>query len=182
MFFRLTIIFILSTLLSQPVIAGQSEPIPYTDFQLSFMRVIKDYSQKYKAAENELQKSSLVTERHKAFNKLKGDPKKIKDWYGVIEKMGTNGEGKAYIVLNLSPNLITFSTWNNSFSDINDKTLIPQTSPVFKSLSKMKVGNVVKFSGRLKAPKNMTEAGKMQEPDFLFIFKSIDYAGKSAID
>jgi hypothetical protein len=76
MFFKLTILFILSTLLSQPAIADQSEPIPYTDFQLSFMRVIKDYSQKYKIAENELQKSSLVTERNEAFKKLKGDPKK----------------------------------------------------------------------------------------------------------
>lgn len=157
------------------LLAGaQESPIVYSDFQRGFMEIIREYANKYPKAENELQKSALVTERYERFKKLKGDPRGIKKWIGVIESMGTNGDGKAFVVLNLSPKLLNFSTWNNSFSDSSDRSLIPQSSPIFAKLAKMKEGNVVYFSGRLKRTKNMTEEGKMTSPDFLFVFSDIE--------
>lgn len=166
---------------NQAAAAAQKQEVVvrYSDFQRDFMQVVAEYAAKYKAADNELQKSKLVNERIKAFEKLKGNPKAMTDWYGVIEKMGTNSDGNAFVTLSISPGLITFSTWNNSFSDMNDKTLIKQSSPLYNKLSEMKEGNVVKFSGQLKRPTNFTEAGKMTDPDFLFKFTDINKAADS---
>ena len=153
---------------------AKDAPIPYSEFQLGFMRTIKDYAIKYNQAPNELKKSALVTERLNAFRTLKGNPKKISGWYGVITKMGTNGDGKAYVTLNLSPNLVSVTTWNNAFSDMDDHTLIAQNSKMYTTLSNLKVGNVVKFSGKLAQLTNMTEADKMTNPVFLFKFSNIE--------
>jgi hypothetical protein len=160
-------------------IQAEQRDIVYSDFQSGFMKVVAASAQKYAKAENELQKSALVSDRIDEFRKIKGDPRKIKDWYGVLEQMGTNGDGKAYVTIRLSPKILTFSSWNNAFSDMNDKSLIPQQSPVYKKLSVMKIGNIVKFSGRLKRPKNLTEEAKMMTPDFLFIFSDIEKIGDS---
>jgi len=156
-----------------------ASPQPYSEFQFGFMKIVYDYSVKYRAAENQLQKSALVTERFKQFEKLKGNPRQIKDWLGILEGMGTTGEGKAFVIIRVSPETLTFSTWNNGFSDINDKSLISQSSPVYAKLASMKKGNVVKFSGKLKRATNMTEEGRMTSPDFLFIFSDIEKVAES---
>lgn len=161
--------------------AVESKPVLYSDFQRGFMQIVLEYAQKYPKAENELQKSALVTERSNRFKTLKGDPRQIKDWMGVLETMGTNGDGKAYVTIRLSPKVLSVSTYNNSFSDVDDHSLIPQSSKIYSKLAAMRVGNVVKFSGRLKRTTNITEAGKMTEPDFLFIFSDIEKIGESAI-
>ncbi len=165
--------------LASTCFSAEQRQIQYSDFQQGFMEIVAEYAQKYPKAGNELQKSALATERFKKFTTLKGDPKRIKDWIGVLERMGTNNDGKAYVVVRLSPNLLTVSTWNNSLSDYQDKTLIPQSSKVFTKLAAMKEGNVVKFSGQLKKPKNTTEEGKMVSPDFLFVFTDIEKIGDS---
>lgn len=189
---RLTIIIVLSALAvgcgkqeppRQPAAALQNQqtvPVQYSEFQHGFMSIVADYAKRYDAAENELQKSALFTERIKQFRKLKGKPEHIKDWIGVLKQMGTNGDGKAYLTISLSPNLLTVSTWNNSFSDISDHTLIPQKSPIYTKLAQMKEGNVVMFSGKLLRTTNITEKGKMTEPDFLFAFTNIEKIGERA--
>lgn len=159
---------------------SKTAPIQYSEFQHGFMTTVANYAQRYREAENELQKSALQNERHEQFKKLKGDPGKIKDWIGVLHKMGTNGDGKAYITVSLSPDLLAVSTWNNSFSDIEDKTLIPQTSRMYAKLANMKEGNAVKFSGKLLRPTNLTEEGRMTEPEFLFRFTDIEKIAESA--
>lgn len=168
------ILALVAILITNAVNADGNKAIRYDEFQYKFMQAVSEYSIKYTKAENELQKSALVTERFEKFKKLKGDPRHINGWMGVLESMGTNGDGKAYITVRLSPKLLTVSTWNNALSDYKDKTLIPQSSPVFTALAKMKPGNFIKFSGQLKRPTNLTEQGKMQEPDFLFAFSSIE--------
>lgn len=168
--------FIITTAAQQ---ANAEVTVRYPDFQRDFMTIIVDYKYKYLQAENQLLKSSLVSERLKSFEKLKGNPRQINNWIGVLEKMGTNSDGKAYVVISLSPppNTIKVSTWNNAISDIQDKTLIPQGGATYANLSSMKEGNVVKFSGQLKRSTNITEAGKMTEPEFLFKFTNIEKIG-----
>lgn len=148
---------------------------------MGFMQIVVEYAKKYRLAENDLQKSALVTERFKRFEGLKGNPKKITGWYGVLQDMGTTSDGKAYIAVSLSQNLLSISTWNNGFSDANDKTLIPQSSPLYAKIASMKKGNIVKFSGRLKRANNMTEEGRMVTPNFIFLFTDIEKYSESAI-
>lgn len=161
--------------------ADQQVAITYGEFQKEFMTVIADFARTYPAQQNELQKSALVTQRQQRFTKIKGDPRRVRDWIGVLEDMGTNGDGKAWVVIRLSPNLLTVSTWNNAFSDAQDQSLIPQSSPLFSRLAAMQKGNVVKFSGRLKRATNLTEEGRMVTPNFLFIFSDIEKIGATAL-
>lgn len=165
---------------ASPPADNKSQPLPYSDFQKGFMQIVAEYAVKYRAAENELQKSALVTERFKRFETLKGKPSKIVGWYGVLQDMGTNGDGKAYVTVSLSPNLLSVSTWNNAFSDSKDKTLIPQSSPLYSKLAAMKKGNIVKFSGKLRRANNMTEEGRMITPNFIFSFTDIEKVGERA--
>lgn len=146
--------------------------ISISDFQKTFMAVIDDTRAKYQATDNQLAKSALVTERNARFEKLKGDPRKITDWVGRIEHIGTTGDGKAHISIALADNL-TFTTFNLDFADAQDHTLIPQSSPLYKKMMTMKEGDQVKFSGRLKRTIDITEAGRMIDPNFLFVFSDI---------
>lgn len=168
----------LATALFCVVAQAETRTVDIGDFQRTFIETIHDFASKYQNAGNDLQKSALVTERFERFKKLKGDPRKIAGWIGILEAMGTNGDGKAFVTIRLSKRL-TVSTWNNALSDSGDRTLIPQSSPVFKKLAQMKEGNVVKFSGSLKRSKNLTEEGRMVSPDFLFAFSDIEKLGDS---
>ena len=161
----------------QPALAPQGTQInaaevPISDFQKSFVAVIDEVRAKYQGTDNQLARSALVTERHEKFEKLKGDPRKIKDWVGRIEHLGTTGDGKAYVSITLTDN-VTFTTYSVDFADTQDHTLISQTSPIYKSLMAMNEGDRVKFSGRLKRTIDITEAGKMVDPNFLFVFSDI---------
>jgi hypothetical protein len=141
------------------------------DFQMAFMAVIDSSRAKYQATDNELTRSALVTDRFSQFEKLKGDPRKITNWVGQLRTIGTSGDGKAWVTISLGPNL-TFVTSNADIID-TEHTLIPQSSAIYKKLESMKPGDPVKFSGRLMRPINLTEAGKMVDPRFLFAFTDI---------
>ena len=155
----------------QPVTAEASK-LPVPEFQQGFMAIVDANRTKYQATDNQLTKSALVTERLAQFEKLKGSPRKISDWVGQLKTIGTTGDGKAFISVALSDKLI-FMTFNVEFIDTQERSLIPQSSPLYKKLETLKVGDKVKFSGQLKRPINLTEAGKMEEPTFLFIFTDI---------
>lgn len=143
------------------------------------IQVVVDYAQKYPSALNELQKSALVTERTKKMLQVKNfNNKKINDWIGILTELKTTSDGDAYIKVLLS-NGVTVSTWNNRISDVQANTLIPQSSPLYKTLSEMQEGNVVKFSGMMGKAKNILEANQMLEPDFLFRFEAIEKIGDS---
>ncbi|MBO3274139.1 hypothetical protein [Pseudomonas schmalbachii] len=141
------------------------------------MNIVKEYAELYQQAPNELKKSTVVRKRNDAFQAVKSDPRKLKGWIGTIEKLGTTGDGDAYLVIKSPMDGMTFGTWNNSLSDFQGKTLIKNGSPLYEALSELQEGDVVKFSGALAGSKNLTEEGKMTEPDFLFRFKAVEKVG-----
>lgn len=158
---------------------AETKTVTVSDFQKSFIETIQDFSAQYEAAGNELKKSAVEKKRLAALGKLKGDPRKISGWYGTIESLGTNGDGDAYLTIRLLTDNITVGTWNNSISDANSKTLIKNGSPLYDAISDMAVGNVVMFSGAIGRAKNMTENGRLTEPDFLFKFSKVEKVGDS---
>lgn len=158
---------------------AETKRVTVSDFQDGFTGTVQDYSVQYEAAPNELKKSAVARKRIEALAKLKGDYRNIEGWFGTIEKLGTDGDGNAYLTINLLADGITVGTWNNSLSDSGSNTLIKNGSPLYDSLSEMSVGNVVKFSGAIGKTKNFTERGKMTEPDFLFRFSMVEKVGDS---
>lgn len=161
-----------------PVFA-ETKRITVSDFQDAFTEVVQDYAAQYEAAPNELKKSSVARKRTEALTNLKGDYRNIDGWFGTIDKLGTDGDGDAYLTVRLLADGISASTWNNSISDSGSNTLIKNGTPLYDSLSEMSVGAVVRFSGMIGKPKNLTERGKMTEPDFLFRFSRVEKVGDS---
>lgn len=159
--------------------SAETKTVTVSDFQKGFIETVQDYSTQYEAAPNELKKSSVAKKRIDAFAKLKGDPRKIAGWYGTIEKLGTNGDGDAYLTIRMLVDNITVSTWNNSLSDSRSNTLIKNGTALYDDLAEMAEGNVVMFSGAIGNAKNLTEKGKLTEPDFLFKFSKIEKVGDS---
>lgn len=134
--------------------------------EIQFLKIINKYATLYADAENELKKSKLWKERDAAITTIAS--RGIIDWVGTIVNMGTNSDGKAYISIKISDN-VTISTMNNAFSDslLGSNTLIPQNSPLYDAIAEMQIGDVVKFSATIVEIANLTEAGKMEEPDFV---------------
>lgn len=170
---------LLFLLAASSMASAETKTVTVSDFQKGFIETIQDYSAQYEAAPNDLKKSTVARKRLDAFAKLKGDPKKISGWYGTIEKLGTNGDGDAFLTIKLLVDNITFSTWNNSLSDSSSKTLIKNGTPLYDQISEMAEGNVVMFSGAIGQAKNLTERGKMTDPDFLFKFSKVEKVGDS---
>ncbi|WP_336341786.1 hypothetical protein [Pseudomonas atacamensis] len=159
--------------------SAETKTVTVSDFQKGFIETVQDYSAQYEAAPNDLKKSTVARKRLDALSKLKGDPRKISGWYGTIEKLGTNGDGDAFMTIKVLVDNITFSTWNNSLSDSGSNTLIKNGTPLYDQISEMAEGNVVMFSGAIGKPKNITERGKMTAPDFLFKFSKVEKVGDS---
>ncbi|WP_236189338.1 hypothetical protein [Pseudomonas pharyngis] len=159
---------------------AETKSVTVSDFQKHFVEIIQDYSAQYEAAPNDLKKSTVARKRLEALSQLKGDPRKISGWYGTIEKLGTTGDGDAFLTIKVLADNVTVGTWNNSLSDTGSNTLIKNGTPLYDEISEMSEGNVVMFSGGLGRAKNLTEKGRMTEPDFLFKFSKVEKVGDSA--
>jgi hypothetical protein len=100
----------------------------------------------------------------------------------VIDNVGANGEGKAYVEIKLADN-VKVKTWNNAFSDSGDGTLIPETSKFFNSLVALKKGDLVTFSATflrgdnfcLKKA-NLTQTFYAIDPGFIVRFTNVSKA------
>jgi RNA polymerase subunit RPABC4/transcription elongation factor Spt4 len=141
--------------------------------------VIATFSQQFDKAQNELQESTYRRDRMNAIKDL-NIKLQINGWIGTLNQLKTNTEGKAYITIKLNNN-VTIGTWNNGLSDIGANTLIPMDSDLFKTLSNMKTGQKVRFSGSfIKSDidyfkeKSLTIRGAMKNPDFLMLFSNVE--------
>ncbi|MBV7480346.1 hypothetical protein [Pseudomonas sp. PDM31] len=156
---------------------GDTSSVEAPADQVQFTTVIVKYVDIYREAPNELKKSTAARKRLDELGTIKADPRNLKGWIGYIKNLGTTSDGDAYLEIVGLIDSMTFGTWNNSFSDLQDKTLIKNGTPLYDALSEMQEGDVVKFSGSLLKPKNMTEEGKMTSPEFLFHFKTVEKLG-----
>jgi len=155
--------------------------VPLPSDQLELIRVVNDCMTEYQAQPNELKKSAVRTKRGEMLKKALSNSCQVKDWIGTIKEMKTTGDGNAILVMQIADSPATIGTTNNEFSDLIDKTLIPQSSELFKTIAELNVDDKVSFSGRFaSSDKNdfisessLTERGSMEEPAFMFHFASV---------
>lgn len=138
--------------------------------------LVPDYAAQYKAAANELQKSTVWKSRtaaiKSAINPQKGEPKGAK-WVGVLESMTTTSKGNAVVTVRISP-IIVMATHPVELLDLH-KTLIKNGSPDYLILSQLKVGDVIKFAPAFDTTGSaITEAGNMESPRFSTRFSRIE--------
>lgn len=103
----------------------------------------------------------------------------VRDWVGQVKTRSTNNEGKGVLAISIGPD-VSVKTWNNSLSDIGDRTLIEPGSPVFNIMGTLRDGDWVRFSGRffsdptdcIREP-SLTIRGTMTSPEFIFRFEDV---------
>lgn len=140
-----------------------------------------DKAAAFRAAPNDLAKGGTRTERMVELCKLLTSLN-VRDWIGAIYQLSSNSEGKGVLAVKISDD-VYIKTWNNSFSDISDHTLIDPTSSLFKTLANLSEGARIKFSGSFLPSEtdciregSLTLSGSMTEPEFLMQFERVQSA------
>lgn len=104
----------------------------------------------------------------------------VLEWTGLVTTIDANGDGKGVVGIDIADD-IELKTWNNSFSDYDDTTLIEPGSPVFTSALALNEGELVTFSGSFVdgdegeciKESSLSLTGKVQTPDFIFRFSEL---------
>ncbi len=149
------------------------------NLESEFISVVSQAQVNGSAAKNDMAVGGIKFKRDDQICSLIHDGK-VNSWVGKIKSLDANSDGYGVLSIEIAPG-ITLKTWNNSFSDRNDQTLINPTSPFFKTVSEMAVGDDVEFSGRFIPSENgicVNEAsfglhGGLSEPEFIFKFSSV---------
>ena len=127
--------------------------------------------------ENELKLGKALSKRNKAICKVLAS-RSIKNWSGKIVELDANNDGKGIVSIEIAED-VHISTWNNAFSDMFDNTLIEPGS-LFDDFLEHEEGDIVRFSGKFADgddvcvnDSRITLSGKLQDPDFIFKFRSV---------
>jgi hypothetical protein len=153
-------------------------PLPRDEAE--FISLLASFKERYHAAANEFQKSTVRRERSAALARSQRD-RSVDGWNGTVSSIQTTGDGSG--ILSIKPlgyGWITIETWNNSLSDIDSGSLIPAGSPLYEQVSHLSVGEQVIFAGTFGSGEldylkesSLTEVGAMDEPEFIFTFSSV---------
>jgi hypothetical protein len=150
----------------------------YPADQAAFVKIVEEAKGTIDAAETDLQESVALRARDKQLCALLTG-NKATNWTGIVNNVGANGEGKAYVYIEIAEK-VKVMTWNNAFSDISDDTLIPTSSKFFDKLVAMKKGDLVTFSATLLKSNNsclkkgnLTEFFYGQRPEFIARFSDV---------
>ena len=149
------------------------------DSEARFIKHVTAASDDYDEAATDLQQSQVVKKRNRAICSDLPDGNFV-DWVGEVKDVGANGEGKAYVAVDIDDN-IHVQTWNNAFSDLSDNTLIPEGSPFFDTLTQLVPGDKVTISGSFVGESgscvktsNMTEVFGVADPQFIARFSRVE--------
>lgn len=150
--------------------------------QSDFIARVEQGKAEIQNAETDLQRSAALRQRDRDLAAILGSGLQAQDWTGTVKDVGANGEGKAYVEVELAPG-IRVQTWSNAFSDIGDNTLIQEDSAMFNTLLTVKRGDSITFSGAFFAGTdtaikgtNLTETFYGIDPKFVFKFSGISKA------
>jgi len=116
----------------------------YPTAEAQFIDSIETAAGTFTSDSTDLQQSEAV--RLRDIHLCKITKHKATNWVGEIHGIGANGDGYAYVEVEIAPTIVV-QTWNNAFSDIGSDTLIKPTSSVFDKLVPMKEGQLIVFSG-----------------------------------
>jgi len=146
--------------------------------EVAFVQAVQVGQSASKAADNDLQRGAAKSTRDAAVCAALPS-KEVSGWTGKLTTVDANNDGKGILTIEIAKD-VKVSTWNNALSDIGDKTLIDQNTPLFQSALGVKKGQVVTFGGSfIDAPdecireQSFTLTGKLQTPTYVFRFASI---------
>jgi len=148
------------------------------DKQKEFVTLIDSMRTLYLGEENQLKLTNIRKQRKAELKKLFNN-RNVNNWKGKITSLTTGSDQKAYVEIKL---------YGSRNITIENNVLlgegIPGNTETYNNLAELKVGDFVNFSGRFMYDSlenkdyldewSSTEYGSMDEPEFRFIFKSIN--------
>ena len=150
----------------------------YPQSQADFVSLVEKAREDLDAAETDLQESVIVRGRDDALCGVLSS-RVANKWVGEVKDVGANGEGKAYLEIEIA-NDVRVKTWSNALSDIFDNTLIPTSSKFFDRLVAMQKGDLVYWSAKFLSDSNsclkganLTEYFYGKDPKFIVDFKDV---------
>jgi hypothetical protein len=150
----------------------------YPQSQADFVSLVEKAREDLDAAETDLQESVIVRGRDDALCGVLSS-RVANNWVGEVKDVGANGEGKAYLEIEIA-NDVRVKTWSNALSDIFDNTLIPTSSKFFDRLVAMQKGDLVYWSAKFLSDSNsclkganLTEYFYGKDPKFIVDFKDV---------
>ena len=168
---------------STPAICQVLESVPSSPQQEKFNLAVAEYSSAYASAANDMAAGAQQQRRARALCAIVGKSRSIKNWTGFITELSSNGDGLGVLAVE-SGKGVTIKTWNNSFSDIGDSTLLPVDSPVMNAAMELSVGQAVEFSGTFVRDSeqciregSLTQDGSMRQPEFIMRFTHLRQLG-----
>jgi hypothetical protein len=151
----------------------------YSDDQNEFIQIIEDAILEIENAETELQQSVALRKRDDALCAVL-NKRVATNWTGKITEIGSNSDGFAHVEIELADG-VRVKTWNNSFSDISDNTLIPPSADFFDNLVAISEDTVVTWTGRFASgdsfclkKANLTQTFYGIDPQFIVKFSNIE--------
>jgi hypothetical protein len=147
--------------------------------EAEFIRIVSSAQNQARGANNDMQKGGIKAERDRAIC-LVMQNLGIQGWTGRVSKIDANSDGKGVLVIEIAKDIFV-KTWNNSFSDVMDNTLLEPGSPVFVAASAMQKGTPVSISGEFVKgssgecikESSLSLSGKLRDPEFVFRFNSV---------
>ena len=150
----------------------------YPQAQADFIALIEQAREDLDNAETDLQESVILRDRDKALCGVLSS-RVANKWVGEVKDVGANGEGKAYLEIEIADD-VRVKTWNNALSDFSDNTLISPSSKFFDRLVAMNKGDLVTWSAKFLSDSNfclkganLTEYFYGKDPKFIVDFKDV---------
>lgn len=144
-----------------------------------FIDIVDASRRSYSVAANDMAKGSMRPARARSIcGSMRGTS--VTDWVGTVTTLSSNSDGDGVLGIEIAKD-ITLKTWNNSFSDISDNTILHHSSTVYRQAQSMSVGQKVRFSGNFIKQEtdcfkesSVTMHGSMTDPEFVFRFTALE--------
>lgn len=146
--------------------------------QQHFVKAVLDARTAYNRAENELAQGAQRIDRQQAICAV-NNGYTDGEWIGFVDTLSSNGDGLGIVRIKVAP-FTTVGTWNNSFSDIGQHTLLRADEQPFVAAKTLKEGDKVVFTGRFFESEvdcieesSATLDGSMTQPNFIVKFNNL---------
>ena len=161
------------------VVESAIDASPYPSIERQFIEIISKAQKESRNADNDMMRGGIKNVRDKSMCSLFTNLS-VENWIGKIKSLDANSDGKGVLEIEIAEDIV-IKTWNNALSDTLDNTLLDPSSELFQSLSKMKNGKKVQFSGKFFngnegdciEESSLSLTGKINEPEFIFSFSEV---------
>ena len=148
------------------------------DQEGAVIRVVRAAMEQYGSGRNQAQQGAARPMRARGLCRVLAGHV-AQNWVGTVETVTGTEKGNRVLSVRIAPDIV-IKTWNNSLSDAFDHTMIERNSRLFGSVSNLRAGERVMFSGKFPPSatdcieeSSLTLHDSLTAPEFIMNFQSI---------